>query len=418
MAQLRWNLSVEGLHLDVPLLLLEELGDNIMSDDKQYIYFDHAATSWPKPAAVVEAMTQALLYDSANPGRGSHAMAVRASRILFNARKSLARLFGIKNPNDIAFTYNTTMSLNMAIKGYLKRGDHVIATSVEHNSVRRPLYELEQNVGVEVSYVNANDQGHIDMDHYKHLLQPHTKLIIINHSSNLLGTIMPIKQISELAHKHGAKVLVDAAQSAGILPINVVEMGIDMLAFPGHKGLLGPQGTGGLYIAPDIDLAPLLHGGTGSQSELPQQPTVRPDRYEAGTQNTAGIAGLQVGVQTILKYGVDKIYEKEWALTQKIIAGLMHIPGVQCLGPKLGEPRTGIVAFTIENIDSSELAFILDQQYHIAVRSGFHCTPTAHEIAGTSERGAVRASVGFSTTDAEVDLFIEAIKEITEHYIT
>lgn len=387
-----------------------------MSNDKQYIYMDHAATSWPKPAAVVEAMTQALLHDSANPGRGSHAMAVRASRILFNARKQLAKLFNVKNPNDIAFTYNTTMALNMAIKGYVKEGEHVIATSIEHNSVRRPLYEMEQMQGVEVSYVKANSQGHIDIESYEQLFQRNTKLVVVNHCSNLLGTIMPLQQISEIAHRHGAMVLVDAAQSAGTIPINVEEQGIDMLAFPGHKGLLGPQGTGGLYIAPYVDLAPLLHGGTGSQSEAPYQPTVRPDRYEAGTQNTPGIAGLHAGVKTVLDYGVKRIYEQEWSLTQRMIAGLMEIPHVHCMGPSLGEPRGGVVAFYVDEVDASELAFILDQHYQIAVRSGFHCTPTAHEIAGTAESGAVRASVGFSTTVDEVDRFLNAITEVIEQY--
>ena len=376
---------------------------------------DHAATSWPKPDEVIEAVTEAMKHDSANPGRGSHAMAVRASRILFNGRKQLAKLLNIKNPNDIAFTYNTTMALNMAIKGFVKQGDHVIASSVEHNSVRRPLHALEQT-GVQVTYIDADERGRFKLDQLQRSMQHNTSLVIVNHSSNLLGTIMPIAEISTIVHEHGAKLLVDGAQSVGIIPIDVEQLGIDMLAFPGHKGLLGPQGTGGLYIAPHIELEPLLQGGTGSQSEAPHQPLVRPDRYEAGTQNTAGIAGLAAGVQYVARVGVENIYQHEWELSQRLLGGLSEIEGVVCLGPALGEPRTGIVSFYVPHIDPSEMAFILDQHYHIAVRSGFHCTPTAHNAAGTSERGAVRASVGYSSTVEEVDRFIAAVKEIIEQY--
>lgn len=376
---------------------------------------DHAATSWPKPDEVIEAVTEAMKHDSANPGRGSHAMAVRASRILFNGRKQLAKLLNIKNPNDIAFTYNTTMALNMAIKGFVKQGDHVIASSVEHNSVRRPLHALEQT-GVQVTYIDADERGRFKLDQLQRSMQHNTSLVIVNHSSNLLGTIMPIAEISTIVHEHGAKLLVDGAQSVGIIPIDVEQLGIDMLAFPGHKGLLGPQGTGGLYIAPHIELEPLLQGGTGSQSEAPHQPLVRPDRYEAGTQNTAGIAGLAAGVQYVARVGVENIYQHEWELSQRLLGGLSEIEGVVCLGPALGEPRTGIVSFYVPHIDPSEMAFILDQHYHIAVRSGFHCTPTAHNAAGTSERGAVRASVGYSSTVEEVNRFIAAVKEIIEQY--
>lgn len=384
--------------------------------DQTVIYLDHAATSWPKPPTVTEAVVQAMLNDAANPGRGSHAMAVRASRILFDTRKQLSKLFNIKNPNDIAFTSNTTMALNMAIKGWLKPGDHVIATSVEHNSVRRPLYFLEQTIGIEVTYVEADQYGNIKLDDVAKAIQPNTTLAVVNHSSNLLGTIIPIAEIAELTKKHHIKLLVDAAQSAGILPIDVRAMGIDMLAFPGHKGLLGPQGTGGLYIAPEVELVPLLHGGTGSQSEAREQPYVRPDRYEAGTQNTPGLAGLKVGVQHVLSETVESIHAKEWALIQRLITGLQSIQEVQLHGPALGEQRTGILAFNVEGIDPSELSFILDQHYRIAVRAGYHCTPLAHESAGTSTTGAIRASVGIYSTELEIDALTEAIKEITQQY--
>ncbi|GKU77140.1 aminotransferase class V-fold PLP-dependent enzyme [Paenibacillus sp. L3-i20] len=383
---------------------------------QQFIYLDHAATSWPKPQIVTEAVINAMLNDGANPGRGSHAMAVRASRILFDTRKHLAKLFNIKNPNDIAFTSNTTMSLNMAIKGWLKPGDHVISTMIEHNSVRRPLYCLEQSIGIEVTYIESDEQGNVSVEAIENAIKSNTTLIIVNHSSNLLGTILPVAEIGEAAQRHGVKLLVDAAQSAGIIPVDVQAMGIHMLAFPGHKGLLGPQGTGGLYIAPELELEPLLHGGTGSQSETPHQPLVRPDRYEAGTQNTSGLAGLQAGVKFVLNETVEKIQAKEWALAQRLMVGLSEIANVHILGPKIGEPRTGIVAFVVDGVDPSELSFILDQHYNIAVRAGFHCTPLAHTSAGTIETGAVRASVGIFTTQEEVDSLMLAIKEISQQY--
>lgn len=386
------------------------------NEEKRLIYLDHAATSWPKPPEVLDAVIKAMRNDAANPGRGSHAMAVRASRILFETRKQLAKLFNIKNPNDISFTSNTTMSLNMAIKGYLKQGDHVIATSVEHNSVRRPLHYLEQSMGLEVSYIEADVTGKIKVEAIEKAVQANTVMIIVNHSSNLLGTILPVAEIGVLARRYGVKLLVDAAQSAGILPIDVEAMGIHLLAFPGHKGLLGPQGTGGLYIAPELELEPLLHGGTGSQSETPYQPLVRPDRYEAGTQNTAGLAGLLAGVKCVLNETVEKIHTKEWELSQSLMENLSDLSSVRLLGPELGEARTGIVSFTVEGIDPSELSFILDQHYQIAVRAGFHCTPLAHACAGTSSTGAVRASVGVYTTKDDVDALAYALKEITKQY--
>ncbi|MGO4498175.1 aminotransferase class V-fold PLP-dependent enzyme [Paenibacillus sp. 2RAB27] len=383
---------------------------------KDVMYFDQAASSWPKPPSVMDAMMQCMQEYAANPGRGSHQMAVKASRTLFETRKNLAKLFGVRNPNDISFALNTTHALNQAIKGFVKPGDHVICTNVEHNSVRRPLEYLKASVGVELTYLQHDEQGNMQINDLKEAFRANTTLVVVNHSSNLLGTIMPIGEIGELCRSRGVKLLVDAAQSAGVLPIHVVDMNIDMLAFPGHKGLLGPQGTGGLYIHPDIDLEPLLHGGTGSQSEAIHQPTVRPDRYEAGTQNTPGIAGLNEGVKFVLAETVDKIHAKEWAHTQQLMEELLGIEGVTILGPKLGQNKTGIVSFNIQNVDSSEVAFILDHSFQIAVRAGYHCTPLAHEVAGTLAKGAVRSSIGYFTTDEEVTALIEAVKEIQAQY--
>ncbi|MFC7678958.1 aminotransferase class V-fold PLP-dependent enzyme [Paenibacillus sp. GCM10028914] len=376
------------------------------------IYLDHAATSWPKPPEVLEAMKKAMDEAAANPGRGSHRMAVNASRVLYNTRRTLSTLFHVKNPNDIVLTGNTTEALNLAIKGYLTEGDHVIATMIEHNSVRRPLEYLKRTRGIHVDYIPVRAEGQLDLKEVEKAFNPKTKLVVCSHSSNLLGSILPIEEIGELAARHGAVLLVDAAQSAGMLPIDVENMNVGMLAFPGHKGLLGPQGTGGLYISPNVELEPLMHGGTGSQSEAVEQPTVRPDRYEAGTPNTIGFAGLQAGVKKVLEWTPDHIYQHEWELTQRMMEGLSSVKGIKILGPGLGEARTGIVSFVVEQRDASEMAFKLDREYGIAVRAGFHCTPLAHMAAGTENTGAVRASVGLWTSREDVDIMVEAMAKI------
>lgn len=379
---------------------------------KPFIYLDHAATSWPKPPEVMQAMQKAMEEAAANPGRGSHQMAVKASRILFEGRKILSQLFQVRNQNDIIFTYNTTEALNLAIKGLLQPEDRVVATMVEHNSVRRPLEYLKRVMGIQVEYIPVNGKGQLDMVKLKAAMETRPKLVISTHSSNLLGSILPVAEIGALAHRYGAVFLVDAAQSAGCLDIDVSAMNIDLLAFPGHKGLLGPQGTGGLYISPALELEPLLHGGTGSQSEEKEQPTVRPDRYEAGTPNTVGIAGLKAGVQEVLKLTAQRIYQHEWELTQRIIEGIRDIRHLRILGPEEGQPRTGIVSFVSSEKDSSEIAFKLDREYGIAVRAGMHCTPLAHEAVETLQTGAVRVSVGATTTPQEADAVIEAVREI------
>jgi cysteine desulfurase family protein len=376
------------------------------------IYLDHAATSWPKPPTVNQAMQIAMEESAANPGRGNHSMAVKASRVLFECRTELTKLFGINNANNIAFTNNTTIALNMAIKGILKEGDHVVATMVEHNSVRRPLEYLKRTLAITIDYVKVNEKGELDLKDIEIALKTPTRLVVCTHSSNLIGSILPVEEIGALAHNHGAIFLVDAAQSAGILDIDVDRMNIDMMAFPGHKGLLGPQGTGGLYIAPYIDLEPLIHGGTGSQSEEIEQPSVRPDRYEAGTPNTVGIAGLKVGVKKVIELTPKSIYQHEWNLAQQLLNGLVEIPGLSLLGPDIGLPRTGIVSFVLDKYESSEIAFRLDREYGIAVRAGFHCTPLAHYAVHTDKSGAVRASVGVSTTESEVEALIKAMKQL------
>ncbi|KIL36286.1 cysteine desulfurase [Cohnella kolymensis] len=383
-----------------------------MNHNRSFIYMDNAATTWPKPPSVIEAMERCMLESAANPGRGSHTMAVKASRVLFETRKRLSKLFHIANPNDIAFTLNTTHALNLAIQGLLKPGDHVIATSLEHNSTRRPLEALKRTIGIEVTYITTDAKGVLDLKQVEDAINERTKLVTAVHSSNLLGTILPVAELGEIARRRRIRLLIDAAQTAGVLPIDVTAMGIDLLAFPGHKGLLGPQGTGGLYINPEIELEPLLFGGTGSKSEEIGQPKIRPDRYEAGTQNTVGLAGLAEGVRFVLNETVETIHAKEKALTYELMEGLQQIPGLSILGPDVGQERTAIVSFLLEGVDPSEIAFLLDQQFGIAVRSGFHCTPLGHQTAGSYETGAVRLSPGYFTEKSEIESVIEAVKEI------
>lgn len=379
------------------------------------IYFDNAASTWPKPPEVGQKVAECIQDYGANPGRGGHQLSIKASKVIYKTRVQLANLFGIKNPNDIFFTMNATMALNLAIKGILKKGDHVITTSLEHNSVRRPLEYLKREENIEITYISPQ-ANQILADQFTKAIRPNTKLIVVSHASNLLGTIVPIDEIGVISKKNGIPFLVDASQSAGILPIHVENMNIDLLAFPGHKGLYGPQGTGALYVHPDIHLVPLLHGGTGSHSESVDQPETRPDRYESGTLNTPGIAGLLAGVEFVLKTGVEEIRKREWELTQYALTRLREITGIEIYGPSMEMERVSVIPFNLEGMDASEVAYILDQEYGIAVRAGYHCTPLAHETAGTMETGAVRLSFGYFNTKKEVDFLIQALTEIQEAF--
>lgn len=307
---------------------------------------------------------------------------------------------------------NATQALNQAIKGFLKPGDHVISSSIEHNSVRRPLEYMHRTSGVDVTYVGPRENHLFDLEDFEKAIKPNTRLLVVSHASNLTGVILPVADLGAMAKQHGIAFLVDASQSAGVLPIHVEEMNIDMLAFPGHKGLYGPQGTGALYVRDDIDLVPLVHGGTGSQSEAVDQPTTRPDRYESGTANTVGLAGLLAGVTYVMEKGVDNIRRHEWELVKRTITALEKISGVEVYGPGVDIERVGVVSFNIAGVDASEVSFILDQQYGIATRSGYHCTPLGHQTAGTEARGAVRVSYGIFNTEADVETLIQAVQEI------
>ena len=382
----------------------------------EIIYLDNAATTWPKPPGVKENMAEMIEGYAANPGRGSHTLAMKANKVVFQTRVQLSRLFGIQNPNNLFFYLNATQALNQAIKGFLNEGDHVITSSIEHNSVRRPLAFMSKTKQVEVTYVKPREDQLFHVEDFAREIRPNTRLLVASHASNLTGVILPIAELGSLAKKHNIAFLVDASQTAGILPIDVEKMNIDMLAFPGHKGLYGPQGTGGLYVRPEIDLEPLLHGGTGSHSEAIDQPDTRPDRYESGTVNAVGMAGLLAGVSFIMEKGIDNIEKHEWELAQKTIRGLREIPGVEVYGPGIDTKRVGVVSFTIAGVDASEVSFILDQTYGIATRAGFHCSPLGHETAGTEQTGSVRASFGVFNTEKDVEALVQAVREISEAF--
>lgn len=376
------------------------------------IYLDNAASSWPKPPEVAAKMEECLREYGANPGRGSHALSMKASRVIFEARRKVAGLFGVKNPDNIIFTQNATEALNMGILGLLKPGDHAITTMLEHNSVRRPLEYVRRERGVELTYVQADERGRLLAESVRDAIRENTKLIVVTHGSNLTGTLLPIAEIGAIAKQFGVLLMVDVCQTAGVYPIDVEAMNIAMLAFTGHKSLYGPQGTGGLYLHPEVELEPLMHGGTGGYSELLEMPKTRPDRYEAGTRNTVGIAGLLAGISVVESKGLDKIREHEETLAYMLHQGLEAIGGVTVYGPPLGEPRVPIVSFTVEGYESHEVGFILDRNYGICVRSGLHCAPVAHETIGTVEQGVVRASVGLFTTEEDIQALLDAVAEI------
>lgn len=376
------------------------------------VYFDNAATTFPKPDEVYDAIMKSMKEYGANPGRSGHKLALRMGREIYETRELLAKLFNIDNPMNVVFTSNCTESLNLAIKGILQRGDHVITSSMEHNSILRPLSSLEKE-GVELTIVKGDRKGRIDAKDISKNIKNNTKLIAITHVSNLTGTIMPIEEIGKLAWKNGIYFLVDAAQSAGVYDIDVKKMNIDMLAFPGHKGLLGPQGTGGLYVREGIALKEIKQGGTGSLSHMLEQPDILPDRYESGTLNGPGIVGLGAGIKYIMKTGIENIRKHEEELTKHFIEGISKIDKVKAYGPLNVEEQGAVVSINIGDEDSSEISYILDEKYDIEVRPGLHCAPLAHKTIGTFEQGVVRFSFGPFNTHEEIDYALKAIFEIS-----
>ncbi|AKL97363.1 cysteine desulfurase Csd [Clostridium aceticum] len=377
------------------------------------IYLDNAATSFPKPEAVYEAVIHNMKNFGANPGRSGHKMALEAGRTIFKGREMICKLFNIDDPMQVVFTSNATEALNLAIKGILDQGDHVITTSMEHNSVLRPIKRVENN-GVENTIIQCDERGELDPKLIEQAIKSNTKLIVTTHASNVTGTIMPIEEIGKIAKEHGILFLVDAAQTAGIYDINVSSNNIDLLAMAGHKGLMGPQGTGVLYIREGIDVRHFKEGGTGSKSQELVQPLMMPDRYESGTPNTPGIAGLTAGIEFILEEGLDKIRKHEEELTSYFIEGLKEMKKVKIYGQQNAKKQASVVSINIEDEDSSEIGYILDKVFDIGVRPGLHCAPMAHRTIGTLDQGTVRFSFGYFNTKEDINQALEAIKNICE----
>ncbi|VBB07495.1 aminotransferases class-v pyridoxal-phosphate attachment site [Lucifera butyrica] len=374
------------------------------------IYLDNAATSWPKPETVYQAVDHCLRYMAANPGRGSYTMAREAGRILYETREDLAGLFGVKNATDIAFAYNATDALNMALLGIIGSGDIVVTTAMEHNAVTRPLRYLESR-GVKLRIVSCDSQGRLIMEEMRDAAKG-AKAIVMTHASNVSGTIMPIAEVAKLAVRENCLMIVDASQTAGREEIQVDDMKIDMLAFSGHKGLFGPQGTAALYLREGLAVRPLRYGGTGSLSESDEQPVFMPDRMESGTPNTPGIAGLGAGIRFIRAVGQANLRKKELALVSALIKGLQEIPDIVVYGPRKVIDRTAVVSFTVRGLDSGEVAHRLDRDFGIACRSGLHCAPWAHRTLGTLETGTIRLSPGYFNTAAEITETIQAVESI------
>jgi len=373
------------------------------------IYFDNGATSFPKPAAVIGAMEECMLKYCGNPGRSGHYLSMRTGEKVYEARQETASFFNIDKGENLIFTKNTTEALNLAIKGLLKKGDHVITTSMEHNSVLRPLKNLEKQ-GVILSIVWGNNQGEVNAEDIEKHINPATKLIVTTAASNVCGTIMPLKEIGELAKKKKVLYLVDGAQAAGTIDLDIKANNIDLLAFPGHKGLLGPLGTGGLYISEKVKLEPLIEGGTGTESKSIIHPYDRPEGFEAGTINAPAIIGLGEGIKFIKKVGIKNIRNHEKKLVERLESKLRNMSFVQIYGPETNK-KVGITLFNINSLSSEEITAILNH-YGICVRGGFHCSGLAHKTIGTWDSGAVRVSFGPFNTAQEVDYLADIIWKI------
>ena len=376
------------------------------------IYFDNAATSWPKPPGVGKAMTQFLDEVGANPGRAAHRLAIESGRIVHAAREAVTKVVHAGDPLQVAFCSNVTEALNVALVGYLRSGDHVVTSGMEHNAVMRPLRALERE-GVELTVVPCSREGVLEPAKVGDAIRPNTAMIVLNHASNVTGTLLPVADVGRIARDRGLVLLVDAAQTAGAYPINAQADCIDLLAFTGHKSLYGPMGTGGLVVGDRVDLgrlSPLKRGGTGSRSELEEQPDFMPDMLESGTLNVVGLAGLQAGVGWVLGRGIEVIRTHEVEMTARLLAGLLSTPGVTVFGTGDAESQTATVSFTIDGVSASEAGLLLDEEHGVLCRVGLHCSPAAHRTIGTFPTGTIRFGLGSTTTSDQVDAGLDAVR--------
>ena len=382
------------------------------------IYLDNAATSWPKPTGVTEAMVDFMNRVGANPGRSGHRLSVEAARIVYEARELIADLFHAPDPLRVVFGANATEALNLALCGYLRPGDHVVTSGMEHNSVMRPLRSLAGGGGdgaIELTVVPCSTEGFLDPVDLEAALRLETVMVVLNHASNVCGSLLPVREAGAMARRHGCLLLVDAAQTAGAYPIDMEEDQIDLLAFTGHKALGGPMGTGGLVIGERVDtnrLVPLKRGGTGSRSESEEHPDFLPDMCESGTANGVGLAGLAAGVRWVSAEGVERIRQHEIELARRLIDGLRTTHGVRVYGGLDAARQTGTVAFNVRDLEPSEVGLRLDDEFQIMCRVGLHCAPAAHKTLGTFPAGTVRFGLGAFNTSDEVDAALVAVKRI------
>ena len=378
------------------------------------IYMDNAATSWPKPPEVMKAMALALEFAGGNPGRSGHRLSIAAGRIMLDVREKVAALFGVDDPLRVIFTINATAALNLGIQGTLRSGDRVLTSSMEHNSVMRPLRHLEQ-AGVQLDVVPSRADGSCDLELWSKALENPARLVVVNHASNVVGTLAPLAELAELAHRAGAIFLVDAAQTAGVVPIDMKKTGIDLLAFAGHKGTLGPGGTGALVIHDDFDhglIRPILFGGTGSLSDKEMHPDFLPDKLESGTLNVPGLAGLGAGIDWLNARGVEAVRAHEKRLTAALLEGLSLIRGVEVYGGLDPEKCVATVSFATPGRSVSELGSRLDEEYEVLCRVGLHCAPLAHRTIGSFPRGTVRLAPGNFTTPEDILSVLKAIETV------
>ena len=381
------------------------------------IYCDNAATSWPKPEAVYQAMENFMRHIGASPGRSGHRLSIESGRAVYEAREIIGRLFNLDDPLRVVFTKNATEALNLAICGVLRHGDHVITSSMEHNSVMRPLRFIEKE-GISLTVLNCSSNGVLDPKNVEKAINKRTRLIVINHASNVVGTLQPADEIGAIARRHNILFCLDTAQTAGAYLIDMKAMNIDLLAFTGHKSLFGPPGTGGLCIAKGVEkfLSPIMRGGTGSASESEYQPPFLPDKCESGTPNTVGLAGLTAGVAFVLTQGIADIRLREQKLTSLLIEGLQNIPRVTLYGCRDAREQAAVISFTIDGLSSAEVATKLDENYDIMCRPGLQCAPRAHQTLGTFPFGTVRLSPGYFTTDDDISITLGAVAEIVNEF--
>ena len=376
------------------------------------IYLDNAATSFPKPKEVADAVYDFMINNGTSSGRGSYKKAMQSDYIVYECRKLIGNLFNFDDPKKVVFTSNVTDSLNIAIRGILKENDHVITSSLEHNAVWRCLKTLEKDINIKIDTVECSKDGITNPEDIKKYIRKDTALIVFTQASNVLGTIQPIKEIGKIARENKIVFLVDAAQSAGAMKIDIKEDNIDILAFTGHKSLLGPMGTGGLIINTDIDIKPLKAGGTGGDSAYEYQPDYYPNHLETGTSNVSGIAGLRAAIKFLNKEGIDNIHNKEKKLTKYALQRLETVKDIEIYGPKDCEKILSVISFNIKNKRPEDISTILDQKYNIMLRAGLHCAPTAHSVINTKDRGSLRIGIGYFNTKDDIDKLVEALNNL------